>query len=457
MNTPLMMQDLFADFPMREIYDNFPRLHTAIAEWVACMIFILPRTKRLKGMPLYACYAVFAGILFVTNYFNEQVDGFFWVFLMACCMAEMFCMIWICCEMTVWKALYHWAHAFMVAEFAASLEWQINCYIVYEVRWLTPYEFLYAMCGVYAAVFFLIWLLNKKSEVLKKTLHTTPRDAALVGIIAIFMFMLGNFRYMFPQATITEITGGGILFVRTLADFAGLVLLYAIDAQRQEAYLSTEVSTMDVLLRRQYEHFRLAETNNEAMHRVYHDLKHQIAFIREEPDEQKKAQYLSEMDRIISTHEAEANTGNSVLDTLLTGKDLLCLDAGITMTIYADASDIGFMDVMDICSIFGNAVDNAIEYEMQISDPDCRLIKVTVRTQNQFLLIRIDNFCQESIEINDGLIPSSKKDNQVHGYGLKSIRRSIEKYHGTLSLEQQDDWFSLIALIPIPESKRKAK
>ena len=451
MNTPILMQELFENFPARELFDNFPRLHTAIAEWIACMIFILPRTKRLKGWHLYVCYAVFAGLLYVTNFYNERVDGLFWVFLMGCCMVEMFCMIWICCEMTVWKALYHWAHAFMAAEFAASLEWQINCYIVYEVRWLTPYEFFYAMVAVYVVFFILLWFINKKTGLLKYTLHTTPRDGLLTAGIAIIMFLLGNFRYLFPQSPITALTGGGILFVRTLADFSGLILLYAIDAQRQEMHLRTEVSTMDVVLRRQYEHFRLAETNNEAMHRVYHDLKHQIAFIRAEKDEEKKEQYLSEMDRIVSTHEAEANTGNSVLDTLLTGKNLLCLDAGITMTIFADASDIGFMDVMDICSIFGNAVDNAIEYEIQIPDQNCRLIKVTVRTQNQFLLIRIDNYCQETIEVNDGLIASSKNDNQIHGYGIKSIRRSIEKYHGNLTLEQKDDWFSLIALIPIPK------
>lgn len=438
---------------MRELFDNFPRIHTAIAEFVACMVFILPQAKRIKGWQLYISYAAFAGLIFVTNIYNERADGLLWVILMGCCMTEMFCMIWLCCEMTFWKALYHWTHAFIVAEFAASLEWQINCYIIYEVRKIKPVEFFYVMVPTYIAVFTAIWFVNKKTGLLKNTQHTTPKDGFMALAITMFMFLLGNFRYMFPNSFITELTGGGILFIRTLADFAGIILLYAFDSQRQEMHFRNEFNYMDVLLRRQYEHFRLAETNNEAMHRVYHDLKHQIAFIRAERDEKKKEQYLYEMDQIVSTHEAEANTGNSVLDTLLTGKNLLCLDEGITMTVYADASDIGFMDVMDICSIFGNAVDNAIEYEMRIPDHNCRLIKVTVRSQGLFLLIRIDNYCQESIQVTDGLITSSKKDNQVHGYGLKSIRRSVEKYHGNLSLEQKDDWFSLIALIPIPQEK----
>ena len=120
------------------------------------------------------------------------------------------------------------------------------------------------------------------------------------------------------------------------------------------------------------------------------------------------------------------------------------------MTVFADAHDADFLDVMDLCSIFGNAIDNAIEYEQRVEDKSCRLIKVTVRTQNQFLLIQIQNYCTEAIQMKNGTIATSKRDKQIHGYGIKSIRRAVEKYDGSLTLEQDDDWFILTALIPIP-------
>ena len=210
---------------------------------------------------------------------------------------------------------------------------------------------------------------------------------------------------------------------------------------------------MDNLLNRQYEQFQAAEANNEALHRVYHDLKHQIAYIRQEANTEKRESYLDEMDRVISAHEAESNTGNAVLDTLLTSKNLLCLDKHITMTVFADANDAGFIDAMDLLSIFGNAIDNAIEYEQRIEDPSCRLIKVTVRTQNQFLLIRIENYCEETIPMKNGSIATSKQDKQLHGYGIKSIRRAVEKYDGSLTLSQEDEWFILSVLIPIPTER----
>ena len=437
-----------------ELFDNFPRLHTAIAEWLACMLFIIPRTKRFRGWKLYAAYIGFAVLLFVTNYFNEMADGWVWILLMAACMAEMYLMIWTCCEASPWKALYHWAHSFMAAEFAASLEWQINCYIIYEVHQIGYYEFLYAMIAVYIVVFGVLWFLNSRTGLMKNQLHVSPADALLAFFIAMIMFMMGNFRFMFRGATVAEMTGAGILFIRTLADFAGLVLLYTMDAQRREIRARYELNAMNMLLNRQYEQFQIAEANNEALHRVYHDLKHQIAYLRSEPDEKKREACLEELDRVVSTHEAEVSTGNPVLDTLLTSKSLICLDKGITMTVFADAGNAGFLDVMDLCSIFGNAVDNAIEYEQRVADENCRLIKVTVSTQNRFLLIQIRNYCTEPIPIRNGIIATSKQDRQIHGYGIRSIRRAAEKYEGSLNLAQEDEWFVLTVLIPIPEDKK---
>ena len=433
-----------------ELYDIFPRLHTALAEWIACMIYILPRTKRLNGWKLIAVCVGFAFLLGIPNYYSETVTGLPWVGLMAICMLLMFLMIWTCCKASLRKAIHQWAHAFMAAEFAASLEWQINCYIMYESRPLSFAETFIIMGIVYLAVFSFLWLLNNHIALLKIIPHVSWTDAVVSVGIALLMFALGNFRFMLPDMTISKMTGAGILFVRTMTDFAGLLLLYIIDIQRRAFYVRYELSAMDNLLSRQYEQYQAAEANNEAIQRVYHDLKHQIAFIRGEKDEEKREAYLEQLDSVVSNHDAQADTGNAVLDTLLTSKNMLCLDNGITMTVFADAHEAGFLDVMDLCSIFGNAIDNAIEYEQQVEDKDCRLIKVTVRSQNEFLLIRIQNYCNETIPIHNGIIVTSKQDKRIHGYGIKSIRRAVEKYEGTLTMEQEEEWFILTALIPIP-------
>ena len=110
----------------------FPRIHTAIAEWLACMLFILPQKKRFgeSSWQQIGCCIGFLALLLGLNLLNQQQSGLTWMLLMAACMGTMLAMIVCCCKLKLMKAGYIWAHAFITAEFAASLEWQINYYLL---------------------------------------------------------------------------------------------------------------------------------------------------------------------------------------------------------------------------------------------------------------------------------------------------------------------------------------
>lgn len=120
------------------------------------------------------------------------------------------------------------------------------------------------------------------------------------------------------------------------------------------------------------------------MNRKYHDLKHQLIVLRGEPDSVKRNTYLDQMENEIKIYEAQNKTGNAVLDTLLTSKSMYCIAHNISLTCVADGELLGFMDVMDICTIFGNALDNAIEFAEEIPEEEKRLIHVTVLYKKAF-------------------------------------------------------------------------
>ena len=161
---------------------------------------------------------------------------------------------------------------------------------------------------------------------------------------------------------------GSILYVRTLVDFGGLVMLFAQQDKREEMRMRNENQAMNVVLQRQYEQYQLARSNMEFLKREFHDLKHYMIAIRSEQDPEKREHYLSEMENAIRMQEALTDTGNSVLDVMLTTKSAYCLQHGITFSCMANGRLLDFMDVKDICSIFGNALDNAIECVVKNED-----------------------------------------------------------------------------------------
>ena len=96
----------------------FPRIHTAIAEWLACMLFILPQKKRFgeTSWQQIGCCIGFLALLLGLNLLNQEQSGLIWMLLMAACMGTMLAMIVCCCKLKLMKAGYIWAHAFITAE-----------------------------------------------------------------------------------------------------------------------------------------------------------------------------------------------------------------------------------------------------------------------------------------------------------------------------------------------------
>ena len=113
----------------------------------------------------------------------------------------------------------------------------------------------------------------------------------------------------------------------------------------------------------------------------------------------------------------------------------------------------GFMDTMDICSLFGNALDNAIECERKLTDKSKRMIHLTLTTQKQFLLFQVENYCTEPLNFRDGLPVTTKGDAGNHGFGLKSIQLTAKKYGGSAVVQVNDNWFVLKVLIPLPAAE----
>lgn len=427
----------------------FPALHTALAEWLFTLLYILLLPKRHSpARRLLIIGAALAGFLLI-NGFRERTHQALWVPLMLLSMGLMLLMLLACTQVSKREAGYYWAYAFITAEFAASLEWNINYYLI-SGQVIERSQSYICMALVFALVFVLQYYVSHRMFVQRSRFRLSKTDLTGVFAIVLMVFVFSNFSYAFPDNVFSQSLGAGTLYARTLIDLTGIVTLYAMSAARWRMHLNLELDAMGNLLDRQYAQYRQMELNNETMRRIYHDLKHQLEFIRTEEDKGKREAYVREIDRVIDRHELQVTTGNSVLDVLLTSKRMACLDSDIVMTCFADASDLGFMDVMDICSIFGNAVDNAIECERRVKDIDKRLIKVMVRTQNNFLLIRIANYCDQPVVFEGGLPRSTKPDSQMHGYGVKSIRLAVSKYGGHMTMEQQEEWFTLTALIPLP-------
>lgn len=193
--------------------------------------------------------------------------------------------------------------------------------------------------------------------------------------------------------------------------------------------------------------YKLVKENIDAINIKCHDLKHQIRHLRE--TQQVDEKYLDELEKSISIYNSAVRTGNETLDVILTDKRLHCTTNGIQFTCIAEGAKMDFMEAMDIFSLFGNALDNAIEYTEKLV-PEKRFIHLSVRATNQLLLIHIENPFEGQLVLQDGIPVTTKSDKDYHGYGMRSMKYIIRKYGGDLSITTEDMLFQLNIMIPIP-------
>ena len=109
---------------------------------------------------------------------------------------------------------------------------------------------------------------------------------------------------------------------------------------------------------------------------------------------------------------------------------------------------VDFIDAMELAALFGNALDNAIEAELKVAEPEKRIIKVSIFTQDAFVMIRIENYCPWPVTFANGLPVTTKADRSRHGYGTASMLSIVEQYDGSLTMSVEDDWYVMRALIP---------
>ena len=205
---------------------------------------------------------------------------------------------------------------------------------------------------------------------------------------------------------------------------------------------------LKLLLKKEQEQYRLSKENIAIINQKCHDLKHQIRAVRQASEEEKD-QYLQEMEESIRIYEAIVKTGNEVLDTILTEKSLYCKDREITISCVADGRLLEFINHMDLYSLFGNALDNAIEAVEKFEDKEKRQIDVLIYRQQNFLVVNIINPMQETLILENEMPVTSKKDKSLHGFGIRSMKYIVKKYDGFFNISQEDGCFSLKFLFPI--------
>lgn len=213
--------------------------------------------------------------------------------------------------------------------------------------------------------------------------------------------------------------------------FSNMYILYFIRFSDERNFYKRQVEMMKQQEKIQYENYEIqSEKYNQAV-AILHDVEKHIKMIEDlcQEDLKKNAiDYAREIRVMLQPLVPSRYTDNPVLNCLLSDKKRIADKNGIMLKIEVTEVDVGFMRPIDITTLFGNLMDNAIAASKGCSGK--KYIGLFIKEYNEMISVRVENSVAEPVPIKNGKIDNSDKDRK--GIGLLNIQRCIEDYIGSI-------------------------
>ena len=174
---------------------SIPRLYTALAECLAVGIYALPLGLRFGKTATIAASAAWALALSAFLQATGSVPLAWWIPCMAAAVGIQYLYLWVTRTISLLEAGYVCARAFVLAELAASAEWQLHCFL-WPQRSGADGLSLLLLVVVYGGVFGCIWVLEHKHKSPKGHIVISGKAALVAVVMAAMVFAVSNLLFL---------------------------------------------------------------------------------------------------------------------------------------------------------------------------------------------------------------------------------------------------------------------
>ncbi len=207
--------------------------------------------------------------------------------------------------------------------------------------------------------------------------------------------------------------------------------------------LERETTVLEHVLNMQNDQLASSKKNIDIMNVKYHDLKYLIASL----DDKISNEELESLNNVISAYALYLKTGNEALDVILAEKRLQCEELNIKVNCIADGDKLNYIPAAEVYSLFGNAIDNAINAVQSVKQEERRVINISVKESMNMVSIVFENDFVGELKFEDELPVTTRENKMFHGFGMKSIKMIVDKYNGYMSVKVDNNRFVLSILL----------
>ena len=229
-----------------------------------------------------------------------------------------------------------------------------------------------------------------------------------------------------PQIQPLMAIAGGCLFVSSIF----LFMTYSRQAEKdaESIRMKSELGRLQT----EQSYYQILDQQNQQLMLYAHDTKKHLAAIRALNDDPQINGYVAELSRQLADYTRNCHSGNKLLDVMIHKYIIDCQMRGIQFEYDVKVCNLSQLEDIDLVAILGNLMDNAVTAAEHSQE---KAISLNTVHRNAYSVIILSNSCDAPPKHSGNHLISTKPNTRVHGFGLKSVEKTIGKYQGDYEWE----------------------
>lgn len=232
-----------------------------------------------------------------------------------------------------------------------------------------------------------------------------------------------------------------------LIDF--LIIYFQTILERKQ---EMEIRLDEIRKQRDYElqYCRQADKNMEQMQALRRDFLKRLQAVYEMihtgQEESQIEKMLDESELRLRASSLIQYCENSVVNALISVKAQEAAAQGVLFDVQCSLSEVSKIEEIDLCSLFGNLLDNALEECGRVGAGE-RSIRLWSDIKGGYQAVQVENTCRNIKRSGEYFFTTDKADKDNHGIGMRLIEQICKKYNGELLIQAEESKVRMTAYI----------
>ena len=234
---------------------------------------------------------------------------------------------------------------------------------------------------------------------------------------------------------------------------ANIAAVYLLETGTELAVNMKRLETENLRFNLEEKHYQNMKKLHEEYDIFLHDIKHAmrtIAALAGDGNCTEIERVIAKMRTTVGNIEQAEICAHPLLNALLSERKGYANDTGVIFNIeIKEPLYFREIDDLDIITLMGNLLDNAIEAERQSKRQEGVWCHMRMAREGRHMIIQVENSYDEKKQNRNLRIKEKGRIGEKHGIGLESVRSSVKKYGGIMESQKENGRYCTKIILPV--------